>query len=62
MFVVIDRTSKLTLVRLEEKANTITATAFLDALVEAVLYGIHTVLTDDGVQFAACSAMVANRR
>ena len=52
MFVGIDRTSKLAFVRLEEEANTVTATAFLDALVEAVPYEIHTVLTDNGIQFA----------
>ncbi len=52
MFVAIDRTSKLAFVRLEEKANTVTSTAFLDALVEAVPYEIHTVLTDNGIQFA----------
>ncbi len=28
------------------------ATAFLEALVEAVPYRIHTVLTDNGIQFA----------
>ena len=33
-------------------ANTKTATALLDALVEAVPYTIHTVLTDNGIQFA----------
>jgi len=52
MFVAIDRTSKFAFIRLEEKANTETSTAFLDALVEAVPYTIHTVLTDNGIQFA----------
>ncbi|MBN4083057.1 IS481 family transposase [bacterium AH-315-B06] len=51
MFVAIDRTSKFTFVRLEETANRKTASAFLEALIEAVPYTIHTVLTDNGVQF-----------
>ena len=52
MFVAIDRTSKFAFARLEDKANTKTSTAFLDTLVEAVPYTIHTVLTDKGIQFA----------
>jgi transposase InsO family protein len=52
LFVAIDRTSKFAFVQLVERANTVTATAFLDALVEAVPYRIHTVLTDNGIQFA----------
>ena len=51
LFVAIDPTSKFVLVRLEERANAKTATAFLGALVEAVPYKIHTVLTDNGIQF-----------
>ncbi len=49
MFVAIDRTSKFVFVRLEEKANRRTASAFLHALVEACPYKIHTVLTDNGI-------------
>ena len=52
LFVAIDRTSKFTFVQLVERANTKTASAFLDALVDAVPYTIHTVLTDNGIQFA----------
>ncbi|RJF85840.1 IS481 family transposase [Sphingomonas cavernae] len=52
LFVAIDRTSKLAFARLADKANTVTAAAFLDELVEAVPYDIHTVLTDNGIQFA----------
>lgn len=52
LFVAIDRTSKYTFVQLVERANTKTASAFLDALVQAVPYHIHTVLTDNGIQFA----------
>jgi transposase InsO family protein len=52
LFVAIDRTSKFAFVELHPKANRKTATGFLDALVEAVPYAIHTVLTDNGLQFA----------
>ena len=52
LFVAIDRTSKLAFARLEAKANRNTATAFLNQLVEAVPYKIHTILTDNGIQFA----------
>ncbi len=48
----IDRTSKFAFVRLADKANTVTATAFLDELVQVVPYTIQTVLTDNGIQFA----------
>lgn len=49
LFVAIDRTSKFAFVRLEEKANRITASAFLVALIKAVPYKIHTVLTDRAI-------------
>ena len=52
LFIAIDRTSKFAFVRLVERANTKTASAFLDELVAAVPYVIHTVLTDNGIQFA----------
>ena len=51
LFVAIDRTSKLTSAKLTEKASRVTASAFLTALIEAVPYKIHTVLTDNGIQF-----------
>src|SRR5947209_19789888 len=51
LFVAIDRTSKFAFVQLVEKANRLTASAFLVALIEAVPYKIHTVLTDNGIQF-----------
>jgi transposase InsO family protein len=51
LFVAIDRTSKFAFVQLVEKANRVTASAFLVALIEAVPYRIHTVLTDNGIQF-----------
>ena len=52
LYIAIDRTSKFAFVQPVERANTKTATAFLDALVEAVPSLIHTVLTDNGIQFA----------
>ena len=51
LFVAIDRTSKFAFVQLVEKANLVTASAFLTALVAAVPYEIHIVLTDNGIQF-----------
>src|SRR5947208_7229418 len=51
LFVAIDRTSKFAFVQLVDKANRVTASAFLTALVKAVPYTIHTVLTDNGIQF-----------
>lgn len=51
MFVAIDRVSKFAFARLEQKANRRTASKFLEALIEAVPFKIHTVLTDNGVQF-----------
>src|SRR5512134_2384355 len=52
LYVAIDRTSKFAFVQLVGKANTVTARAFLDALVAAVPYKIEIVLTDNGIQFA----------
>jgi transposase InsO family protein len=51
LFVAIDRTSKFAFTQLVHKANRVTASAFLTALVAAVPYRIHTVLTDNGIQF-----------
>ena len=52
LFIAIDRTSKFAFARLMERANTRTASDFLDELVAAVPYVIQTVLTDNGIQFA----------
>lgn len=52
LYVAIDRTSKFAFVQLVERATTRTASDFLEALVAAVPYEIHTVLTDNGIQFA----------
>ena len=51
LFVAIDRTSKFAFVQLHEKATQRVAAAFLHDLVAAVPYTIHTVLTDNGIQF-----------
>ena len=51
LFVAIDRTSKFAFMQLVTKANRVTASAFLVALIDAVPYKIHTVLTDHGIQF-----------
>lgn len=47
LYVAIDRTSKFAFAQLVEKANRRTASAFLEALIAAVPYRIHTVLTDN---------------
>ena len=52
LFVAIDRTSKFAVAQLVEKANRRTAWEFLEHLLEAVPYRIHTLLTDNGIQFA----------
>src|SRR6202795_394344 len=51
LFVAIDRTSKFAFARLEDAATVHSASAFLNALIQAVPYKIRTVLTDHGVQF-----------
>jgi hypothetical protein len=48
----VDRTSKFAFARLVKKATGAAARAFLDELVAAVPYQIHTGLTDNGIQFA----------
>jgi transposase InsO family protein len=52
LFVAVDRTSKFAFVELHEKADRPTAVRFLEALIAAVPYRLHTVLTDNGIQFA----------
>jgi transposase InsO family protein len=51
LFVAIDRTSKLAFAELHEKPTRATAADFLRALIAAVPYKIHTVLTDNGTHF-----------
>jgi transposase InsO family protein len=52
LFVGIDRTSKFAFVQLHEQADRPTAVAFLEALIAATPYRLHTILTDNGIQFA----------
>lgn len=51
LFVAIDRTSKFAFVQLHERATRRIAAEFLRALIAAVPYTVHTVLTDNGTQF-----------
>jgi hypothetical protein len=51
LFVAIDRTSKFAFAQLHEKATRQVAGDFLRALIAAVPYKIHTVLTDNGTHF-----------
>ena len=51
LFVAIDRTSKFALAQLHERATIRVAADFLRALLQAVPYRVHTVLTDNGQQF-----------
>jgi IS30 family transposase len=52
LFVGIDRTSKFAVTHLVDKADRRTAWEFLDHLLKAVPYRIHTTLTDNGIRFA----------
>jgi transposase InsO family protein len=51
LFVAIDRTSKFAYVELHARATKMIAAEFLRHLIEAVPYQIHTILTDNGIQF-----------
>src|SRR3954470_18698600 len=51
LLVAIDRTSKFAFVELHEKATRRIAANFLRALIKAVPYKIHIVLTDNGTHF-----------
>ena len=50
--VAVDRTSKLAFARIDRRATALVSAAFLKVLAKAVPYRIHTVLTDNGGQFA----------
>lgn len=52
LFVAIDRTSKFAFVELHQKAEKMVAAQFLRNLILALPYRGHTVLTNNGVQFA----------
>ena len=51
LFVAIDRTSKFAFTWLVKKAGKMAAAQFLRDLIAAVPYRLHTLLTDNGVQF-----------
>ena len=51
LFVAIDRTSKFTYVELHEKAGKMVAAQFLRNFIKVLPYKIHTILTDNGIQF-----------
>ena len=55
LFVAIDRTSQFAFAQLHERATRRIAADFLRALVAAVPYTIHTVLTDNGTRFVDCT-------
>ena len=52
LFVAIDRTSKFAYAELHERATRMLAKEFMEQLIKAVPYKIHTILTDNGIQFA----------
>ena len=66
LLVAIDRVTKFAFVELHEKATRRVAGDFLRALIRAVPYTIHTVLTDNGTHFTSpgntCSATAEIRR
>jgi transposase InsO family protein len=51
LFVAIDRTSKFAYAELHAQSDRTVAVTFLRSLIKAVPYKIHTILTDNGVQF-----------
>ena len=51
LFVAIDRTSKFAYAELHPRATKLIAAQFLRNLIEAVPYKLHTLLTDNGIQF-----------
>ena len=52
LFVGIDRTSKFAITQLVEKADRKTVWEFLEHLLKIVPYRIHTILTNNSIQFA----------
>ena len=53
------RTSKFAVTQLVDKADRRTAWKFLEHLLRTVPYRIHTILTDNGIQFAEQPAAIA---
>jgi hypothetical protein len=62
LFVAIDRTSKFAFAQLHERATTRIAADFLRALLQAVPYRVHTVLTDNGLHFTTPGNSASPRR
>ena len=60
LFVAIDRTSTFAYAELHPRATRLIARDFLSCLIEAVPYTIHTILTDNGIQFAVCKGTEGN--
>ena len=52
MFLAIDRVSKFTYVEFHDRTKMLNGAAFLQSVIEAFPYRIHTVLTDNGMAFA----------
>jgi hypothetical protein len=50
-FVAMDRTSKFSFIQLLPQARKMQAAGFLHNLQQTLPYAIHTVLTDNGIQF-----------
>jgi hypothetical protein len=59
MFVAVDRTSKFAYAELHPRVTRMIAKDFLNNLTQAVPDKIHTILTDNGIQFAAREGMEA---
>lgn len=57
LFVAIDRTSKFTYVELHKSATKPIAAEFLRNLIKILPYKIHTILTDNSVQFTNQNAI-----
>lgn len=51
LFVAIDRTSKFAFIEVHRQAGKQEAARFLQNLIKAVPYRLHTILTDNGIQF-----------
>lgn len=51
LFVAIDRTSKFAFAQLHETEGKLVMAQFLQELIAVVPYAIHTILTDNGIQF-----------
>ncbi len=52
MFVAIDRTSKFIYAELHPRTTRMITRDFIDKLTQIVPYKIHTILTNNGIQFA----------